>query len=171
MTARGFIVEAAALGGLWLALSGHYDAFHLGLGVVSVGLVIWLNSSGPATGGMRIKGFRALVYFMWLVMEIVTSALHVARVVLSPKMPLDPSIVRFTSIQPNDAARVILGNSITVTPGTLTLDINGDQFVVHALTKATARALLAGSMQRRVSLLFQRTAGPEISDVERSQKT
>jgi multicomponent Na+:H+ antiporter subunit E len=156
---RGGLLQGLALMALWLLMSGIYDGFHIGLGVLSVILVLLLNfrfafpSPDTAETGQPHWG-RILLYLPWLVKEMVLSGLHVARVVLTPRMPLDPRLIRFKSKQPNDVARVILGNSITLTPGTLTVDMGKEEYLIHALTRATAEGLLNESMQTRVARLF-----------------
>ena len=157
---RRFLVQGVVLMALWLLLSGHFDAFHVALGVLSVGLVIAINRRLPAVvcrndpPDVRLRLRRLLLYLPWLFLEMVLSSLHVARVVLSPRPPLSPRMVRFKSRQPGDLARVILGNSITLTPGTLTISIDGDEFLVHALSPTTAAGLLTGTMQTKVARLF-----------------
>lgn len=147
---------------LWVFLSGLLDPFHLGLGAVSAGLVLWLNRGIrrlPAVRAApqpeaRLRPLRFLAYCLWLPLQILRSALYVAGLVLHPRLPVRPVVVRFRSRQPNVFAQMVLGNSITLTPGTLTVDVEGDRFVVHALTPKTARELLGGGMQDRVSHLF-----------------
>ena len=85
--------------------------------------------------------------------QIVTSAYYVTKMILAPANRVDPRIVRFRSDQPNEVAEVVLGNSITLTPGTLTLQIRDGHFVVHALTKAGAQDIVNGDMDRRVAEL------------------
>jgi len=173
---RNPIVQAVLLMAVWLILSGHYDFLHILYGVISVALVIGLNlrlrgiplvENQPA-GMARIRIDRLVVYLPWLLWQIIQSGVYVAYVVLHPRMPIDPEILRFRSRQPGVMAKVILGNSITLTPGTLTLDIRGDDFTVHALTKDTARGLYEGSMPAWVASLYQKDSRPDdlCTDVE-----
>ncbi len=76
-----------------------------------------------------------------------------ARIVLSPRLPISPTLVELDAKPTTDAGRVLLGNSITLTPGTVTLDIYADRLLVHALTKEGAAALEEGEMNRRVASL------------------
>jgi multicomponent Na+:H+ antiporter subunit E len=161
-------VQFVALMTVWVVLSGFFDAFHLGLGVLSVALVVGMNPpiSAPGEAAPTLPRWgRVLVYIPWLAMEMMLAAVDVARVVLRPRMPLSPRLVRFRSRQPNEVARVILGNSITLTPGTLTVDIDGDEYLVHALTEGAARDLLQDRMQTRVAGLFIDTPDDTITDV------
>ncbi len=169
----GLVVQVLLLMALWLVLSGLYDAFHLGLGTLSVACVLWLNRRrrgaprvvGSARGRTEVHVLRFAAYCGWLLGQILLSALHVAGVVLHPRLPVSPKMVRFRSDQPNDVARMLLANSITLTPGTLTVEVDGDEFTVHALTEATARDLLDGTMQAKVARLFCDEPGRAVYDV------
>lgn len=166
----GVGTQAALLMALWVVLSGFLDPFHLGLGGASVALVLWVNRGirrlpafrAAAQPDATLRPLRFLEYCLWLPVQILRSAIYVAGVVLHPRLPVRPVVVRFRSRQPNAFAQMILGNSITLTPGTLTVDVEGDWFVVHALTEKTARELLGGAMQRKVARLFTDEPGPMV---------
>jgi multicomponent Na+:H+ antiporter subunit E len=171
------LVEALLLLVVWLLLSGRYDLMHVGLGLVSVGLVLLMNREPyqPPPAGQpavpRLRWGRLLSFLPWLLWQMVVSALHVARVVFSPRSALHPSVIHFRSAQPRESAAVILGNSITLTPGTLTLDIAGDEYTVHCLTGRTESGLLDGSMPHRVARLFQDQPGDMVFDVHRERRS
>lgn len=157
---------------LWLFLSGHYDLFHIFLGVASVVLILVMNRRRESASSQLLQSIRwgrVLRYLPWLIKEMVLSALYVMRVVLAPRMPLNPHLVSFKSAQPNDVAKVILGNSITLTPGTLTIDIDQQEFVVHALTYSLATGLLNETMQTKVASLFTDNPGKMVFDGRTSQ--
>jgi multicomponent Na+:H+ antiporter subunit E len=99
---------------------------------------------------------RMLFYVPWLVWQIVVASLQVAAVVLNPKMPIDPSILRFKTRLPSTSAKVILGNSITLTPGTITMQIKGDEFLVHALMDASSTGIIDGSLPGEVAKLYEK---------------
>ncbi len=154
---RGLLIQAVLLMAVWLILSGYYDFLHIFYGVICVAFVVWLNNrltvlplAGERCGEKQIILSRLLTYLPWLLWQIAVSGFYVAGVVLKPNPRLAPTIVRFTSRQPGVVARVILGNSITLTPGTITLAIDGDLFTVHALTAETAtwKAAWPGSTAR-----------------------
>lgn len=155
---------------LWVLLSGYLDLFHLGLGAVSAALVLWINRGirrlpafrAAAQPDATLRPLRLLGYGLWLPVQILRSAVYVAGIVLHPRLPVRPVVVRFRSRQPNVFAQMILGNSITLTPGTLTVDVEGDRFVVHALTEKTARELLGGTMPHKVARLFGDRSGPAV---------
>jgi multicomponent Na+:H+ antiporter subunit E len=159
---RGLILQASLLAAIWLILSGKFQPIYYFWGAVSIALVLWMSNhlhtipyaANEPCGSTKIIIPRLIAYIVWLVWQIVKSGVYVAYVVLHPKMPIQPMIVRFTSRQPNVLARVILGNSITLTPGTLTLDIEGSHFTVHALTRDTEEDLVNGEMESNVARLY-----------------
>jgi multicomponent Na+:H+ antiporter subunit E len=158
---RNLAVQAILLMGAWLILSGHYDLLHVLYGVGSVVLVLWLGQRldreplADAAGESSIRVGRLLLYLPWLLWQIIASGAYVAKVVLSPRLDIRPRILRFRSEQPGVMPKVILGNSITLTPGTLTLDIRGSVFTIHALTEATAAGLASGEMQAWTASLYR----------------
>lgn len=150
------VLAWAALFVMWVILSGKFDAFHLGCGVVTVGVLIWLHRGLEPfrpQGAPGIRLLRLIPYMFWLTKEMVVAALQVAVVILRPKGRLDPRLFRFESEQPNLLNAVIFGHSITLTPGTITLDLENDRYLVHALTPGGARGVIHGSMHRRVARL------------------
>jgi multicomponent Na+:H+ antiporter subunit E len=141
----------------WLLLSGHYDLFHLSLGLICSLLVAFLshdllieNISAPKR--LR-KAWRFISYVPWLIYQIVLANFHVAYLVLNPKA-IDPQIVRFKTRLKSQFSMVTLGNSITLTPGTITMDIVDGEFHVHALSEKVADDLLSGEMERRVAHVY-----------------
>lgn len=143
--------------GLWMLLSGKLEAFHLGVGVATIAFVFWQATVLPpleTSGAAQLRFLRLVPYAGWLMWQMLLSAIYVARVVIRPEQHLDPQLVEFKSAQPTLFSGVILANSITLTPGTLTIDLQENRFVVHALTSKTARDVLDGDMARRVARLF-----------------
>ncbi len=151
---------------LWLILSGKFDAFHVSIGAVSA-LCVALGTrrllllppdiGRPGTHPTNVLPLRFLGYIPWLIWQIIVSSLHVAYVVLHPKMPIQPRLLRFDTSFPHVLAQLTLATSITLTPGTVTLDVDNDEFLVHALTDTSAQGLepQGGPMHRRVAALFQ----------------
>ncbi len=141
----------------WLLLSGHYDLFHLSLGLICSLLVTFVSHDlliENISGSKRIrKTRRFLSYVPWLIYQIVLANLHVAYLILNPKA-IDPRIVRFKTRLKSQFSMVTLGNSITLTPGTITMDIIDGEFHVHALSKKVADDLLSGEMERRVAHVY-----------------
>lgn len=140
----------------WLLWSGIYKPMVLGLGVFSVAVVTYLAvrmNFFSHTDGLQYMIWRLPFYWAWLLKEILKSAYHVARIVLSPSLPIKPRIVRIVSERDQEMPQVILGNSITLSPGTVTIDIDGSQILVHCINDATAEDLKSGELQRRVDRL------------------
>lgn len=138
----------------WLLWSGIYEPLILSFGLASCLLVVWLVHRMDRIDGSHTDWglvLRSPIYLPWLIKEIVLSNLAVARIILSPKMPIRPQLVRLTASQNSEIGRVIYANSITLTPGTITLDLRGDQLLVHALADPFAEGLREGEMDRRVT--------------------
>lgn len=145
---------ALVLFALWLLLSGHYVPLLIGLGALSVLLVVTiaLRMDVVDREGHPIHlSPKALLYWPWLGWEIVKANLDVARRILSPTLPISPTVIRLKASQKSDLGRVIYANSITLTPGTVSIDIDGEHIEVHALTREAAQALRTGDMDRRVT--------------------
>ena len=153
---------------LWLILSGKFDAFHVSIGAVSA-LCVALGTrrllllppdiGPPGVHPTNALPLRFLGYIPWLIWQIIVSSLHVAYVVLHPGMPIRPRLLRFDTSFPHVLAQLTLATSITLTPGTVTLDVDNDEFLVHALTDTSAQGLepQGGAMHRRVAALFQQS--------------
>lgn len=154
------MLHAAGLGFsmyiLWLLLSGHYVPLLLSLGVASCAFIVWImhrmdtidHEAFPLH--MTPRGFG---YFPWLVWEIVKSNWTVAKIILAPGLPISPTMVTVKASQATDVGRVTYANSITLTPGTLSVHMEGDEIVVHALTREGAESFAEPEMDRRVSKL------------------
>ncbi len=143
-----------ALFGLWLLLSGHYEPLTIGLGAAScifVALIAYRMDVADREGHPVHLTWRTLIYWPWLLWEIVKANIDVARVILDPKLPISPRVIKVTASQADDLGRVIYANSITLTPGTVSIDVRGSMIEVHALTGALAEGLQSGQMDRRVA--------------------
>ncbi len=156
----------------WTVLSGKFDAFHLTLGAGSALWVAYttrkLLSIEPAIKDLHVKTWRRWPnYTVWLLKEIVVSAWDVAKVVMTPGLPISPRLVKFHFDLDHTVAHLTLTNSITLTPGTVTIDFDsGGDYVVHAITKEAAEALVPetgdGEMQKRVRHLYSRQKTAEL---------
>ena len=148
------------LAGFWLAFSGMYLALLLSLGVLSCALVLWLViRADRADGQPAAIGFRPvryLGYAGWLAKEIAVSNLDVARRILRGPDAIDPVMRRLPVSQASEAGRVTYANSITLTPGTVSVDLDEETVQVHALTAQGMDSLAEGEMDRRVSHLEKR---------------
>ena len=147
--------------GFWILLSGKFDLFHLTLGVLSSGLVALLSTDILMHDAMKndrlVIAFRFLCYIPWLLYQIVLSTLHVAFLALHPNIlnKIDPTIVTFKTKLKSNIAQVALANSITLTPGTITIRIEDGVFYVHAISRKAA-AGLPGEMEDRLAKVFER---------------
>ena len=145
---------------LWVILSGKFDLFHLSLGVISCIMVTLFSKDllfpEPRTAGSFGTWIRFIRYIPWLLYQIFVANLRVLYLVFHPKMMdlIDPQIFRFQSRLKGDLSLVTFANSITLTPGTITVyvSINGI-FTVHALDKKS-REGLPGEMERRIAKTF-----------------
>ena len=141
---------------LWALLSGKPDLFHLGIGVLAVAFIVWLQRGLPAFRNVDdppLKVTRVFVYLGWILWKMVESAFQVSLLILKGPRSLDPRLLAFRSDQPSLVNSVILANSITLTPATLVVDLQNNRFLVHALTRESAEEVLNGDMARRVAWL------------------
>lgn len=143
----------------WVIWSGMFDAFHLSLGVISCLLVIYMShdilfTREKFTSKHLIEVIRFIKYIPWLLYQIVLSNIHVASLVLNPKMPIDPQLIRFKAKLKKNISVVIFANSITLTPGTITADIKEGEFYVHCISRNVADDLLTGEMENKAAYIF-----------------
>lgn len=150
------ITLGGSLFAVWVLLSGHFEPLLLGLGLLSSALVVAIAIRMDVVDheGVPVQlGRRLLFYIPWLVKEIVKANVAVMRVVLSPSLPISPAIVRVRGLQKTDLGRVIFANSITLTPGTITVGVQGEELTVHALVSRFVDEMEEGDMNRRVAAL------------------
>jgi multicomponent Na+:H+ antiporter subunit E len=144
----------AALFIFWLLLSGMYTPFLVlaGLGAsIAVAVLAWRMDVADREGHPVHLTLGALAYWPWLVKEIVKSGWQVSRIILHPRLPISPTLVRFQPSQKSTVGLVTHANSITLTPGTITVEADHREFLVHALTRAAAAGVVDSEMDRRVS--------------------
>ncbi|MDA0811296.1 MAG: Na+/H+ antiporter subunit E [Verrucomicrobia bacterium] len=146
----------------WVIFSGLFDPFHLALGVVSCLLVTWMSSRmlfTNRTDGMGVRARQAFMlvgYLSWLLWQIVMANVHILKLALSPAGlgEVRPRIVRFRTGLRTDFGKFLLAQSITLTPGTVTIKIIGDEFVIHAISRFSADGL-DGAMEARIAAIFE----------------
>ncbi len=137
----------------WILMSGFFTPFLLVAGAGCALLVGWLAHRMEVVdreGQPFHLTWAAFSYWPWLAKEILKSALDVSRVMLDPKLPASPTVVRFRPRQRTAVGLVTHANSITLTPGTLSVEVAPEEFVVHGLTRASASAAVDSDMDRRV---------------------
>ena len=138
----------------WLLLSGLFTPFLLSAGAGCAVAVVWFAQRMDLVdreGHPIHLGPRVMLYWVWLLKEIVKSAWEVSRIIVSPKLPISPTLVRFEPSQRTDVGLVIHANSITLTPGTITIEATAGQFLVHGLTRSGAEATVGSEMDRRIT--------------------
>ena len=139
----------------WIIMSGMFDTFHLTLGVICCIIVSLISHKllffGPEGQPWLRRIIGMLGYLPWLFWQIVLACVDIARIVLSPRMMdlIDPQTIHFTTRLKTTFARVTFAQSITLTPGTVTVFTQGDEFTVYALTQDTADSL-PGEMEERI---------------------
>lgn len=143
LTGLGLILAA-----LWLALSGVYKPLMLGLGAASIGLVLWLTWRMEIVGAEHdpvVFSWRLPLYWGWLVGQIISANIDVIRCILDPSR-VAPQTLHVSEPDTTSIGVVTYGNSITLTPGTVTLNAEAGRLTVHALHQSSADELRSGQM-------------------------
>ncbi len=155
-----FILSFIILFATWLLLSGKFDLFHLTLGFISCALISIYTGDllfpSSKMEGLLGLWFRFIKYLPWLIYQVFIANVHVLYLVFHPRMMelIDPRIVRFESKLKSDLARVTFANSITLTPGTITVNMSiFGNFAVHAIDAPSAESL-PGEMEQRIAKVF-----------------
>lgn len=146
------VLTALLLTAVWAVLSGRFDILHLGAGIV-VASAIALNFPGWKDR-TRFHFGRFILFIPWLAVQVIKSNLRVARSVLSPRLAIAPTFVSRRPDVAGDRGLTLLGASTTLTPGTLTVDIDEHEMFVHALDSRSARDVERGIMAGRVATVF-----------------
>jgi multicomponent Na+:H+ antiporter subunit E len=149
-----YVSLAVFLFAFWIVLSGHYTPVLIAAGVVSaaVCVLIAIRARVADAEGHPVELVRGTVtYFPWLIREIVKSAWSVATIIVHPRLPISPTMTVVRASQKTTVGVATYANSITLTPGTITVRVNGNDLTVHALTRDGALDLEGGAMDRRVS--------------------
>lgn len=137
----------------WLILSGMFTPFLVASGfacALAVTLLVRRMDLIDHEGHPVHLAWHALLsYWPWLVWEMMKSGWDVTRRILHPALPISPALVAFTPSQKSDIGLVIHANSITLTPGTIAIEVGPQRFLVHALTQSGAAGLAASEMDRR----------------------
>jgi multicomponent Na+:H+ antiporter subunit E len=145
----------------WQALSARVDPLFIGLGVLSAAAGTWFGTRlidgvlGLREDAAPIDVWQLALYLVWLLGRIPPAGLAIARVVLDPRHPPRPGVMRFRTTLRSPAAKALLANSITLVPGTITLNVERDEFTVHAFTPDTVLDLATAATQRRIAKVFR----------------
>ncbi len=157
-TARKYVAVFAGSFLFYQAI-GTLSGFDLATGAVTAGLVAALLAPvvfgrQPSLTRLAVQSVRMAVYAPYLLWEIAKANVQIAYVVLHPSLPIDPKVVEFRAAVWGDVPVTTLANSITLTPGTLTVDVTGRSFVVHSLTSGARADLFEGALERAVRFVF-----------------
>ena len=149
-----FLITAIAMFIFWILLSGEFTFILITSGVVASLIVAYL-SHDIFVGKADLKTetgrvFKFIVYIPWLLWEIILANVEIAYLVLNPKPLIDPQLVHFKNDLKTDLGIVTLAHSITLTPGTVTVEANREEFVIHAIWQKSADGIIGGEMQRKV---------------------
>lgn len=148
------VILMAVLSAVWLSWSGHFEPLTLGLGAGSVAFVVWLSHHMKVVDSESVPVgllyFRLATYLPWLGWEIAKANLDVARRILSlGAPPISPRLIQVPASQESEIVQVVYANSITLTPGTVSIDLRGGKVLVHALHADAAAGVETGEMDRR----------------------
>jgi multicomponent Na+:H+ antiporter subunit E len=141
---------------LWWLLSGFFEPLLLGFGLFSCALVVligWRMDVIDHEGHPVELGLRALTYFPWLTLEIIKSNIDVAKRICRAEPDISPQLFRTPASQASELGQVIYANSITLTPGTISLQIEGRRVLVHSLSRDGREGVESGEMDRRVTAM------------------
>ncbi len=147
----------------WVAFSGKFDAFHLGLGALSSLIVTVISQDllfadrGKSLGERFGEGGRFVKDVLWLLWQVALANVHVFKLAMTKagEEAIAPRVVKFKTKLKSDFAKFVFANYFTLTPGTITIQIKGDQYVVHAISEMVAKDLLTGEMEKRVAAVFE----------------
>ncbi len=158
--APGVLITTGLLFGLWLGLSDKYDAFHLGAGLASALVVAIHNRRLLAIGLRRTRRgrlvtryvfsfpwYRLVVLVPWALWQILVANWQVARMILHPRLPIDPRVDRISTGLRSELARAAAATLITLTPGTCVLAIDGDELTVHSIHPVSSASIASGLVE------------------------
>lgn len=160
---KAAVAQFAGLLGFWFLLSARTEPLFVAMGVASVAVVTAVTrrsladvagDTTPGLGAAVCRVWRFGVFLLWLLSRIPPSAWQIASLALRPSLPIQPHVVTFTTGLSTPLARTVLANSISLVPGTATLEVDGDRFVVHALVPSAADDLRTAQLQNRIAEAF-----------------
>lgn len=151
------LVSAVALFAFWLLLSGMFVPFLLAAGFgCAIAIKLFsrrLSAIADENDRIDLDWAKFLAYCPWLIREIIVAAWDVSKRILSPRLPISPALVEFRPSQKTDIGLVIHANSITLTPGTISVEAEHGRFLVHAISEEGALSLAGSEMNRRCTEL------------------
>ena len=148
-------LKAMVLFVFWVLLSASFEWIHLSLGLVFSFAVAWGNAGHSSFVPKFRLWSRILLYFPWLFYKIVQSSLHLSKLILHPALPIAPQLISVESKLNHHAAIVLLGNSITLTPGTVTAEVDRNKLIVHALDKVLGEDVENKQIESKIAEIFR----------------
>ena len=148
-------LKAMVLFVFWILLSASFEWIHLSLGLVFSFAVAWSNAGHSSFVPKFRLWSRMLLYFPWLFYKIVQSSLHLSKLILHPALPIAPQLISVESKLNHHAAVVLLGNSITLTPGTITAEVDRNKLIVHALDKVLSEGVTNKQIESKIAEIFR----------------
>ncbi len=152
-------LKITVLFAIWLVLSGTDNPFHVGLGLVASCGVAWLNSGRADSYARHFPVVGMLWYLPWLLGRIVQSGLHLTALILRPSLPIAPRLIHYRTNLQHQVGIVLLANSITLTPGTITVEVQAQELVVHAIDAEAGHDLTTQRMERHIDRMFRKKTG------------
>lgn len=147
------IFSALALFGLWLVLSASGNFAHLAFGALVAAIVVWVSPK-PNPNAKKLFWVAAIAYIPWLFIRVLKSGIHVSKLILQAELPIKPTLIEHKTSLSSDGELTVLGNSITLTPGTITVEVEPGKLLVHAIDGDSHQELSAGAFDTKVSQLF-----------------
>ena len=139
---------------LWLLLSETFKPAHMAVGLASALIIALLSRDPSVSRAYTVRWAHALLYFPWLFGRIFLSGLHLSYLILHPRLPIKPQLFRHRVRLGNEEAVMLMGNSITLTPGTVTVEANTEELIVHAMDDESTQDVATGRLERKVTAVF-----------------
>lgn len=154
------LAAGATIFAFWLVISASLELADLLLGAVLSAVLgvwsvrfLWAGEAPRVSPGQLLALLRYLLGFS---LQVFRSAVHVARVVVDPRLPISPRLITCRTELRREISRVAFAHSVSLTPGTLTVDMDGGTFLVHCLDERSATRILSGELERQVARVFER---------------
>jgi multicomponent Na+:H+ antiporter subunit E len=161
------LVTVVLLAAVWIVWSWHFEPLIIGFGVVAVLLTVLvarrLQILDEETVPFELN-LRLLVFLPWLAWEVVKANLQVARTILSPSLPIRPHLIRVPADQRTTIGNVVLANTITITPGTISLDLRDGVILVHCLDDEMADQDSSGTSAKMIHWLEKRVREDQLDE-------
>lgn len=139
---------------LWLLLSESFRPAHMAVGLASAFVVALLSRDPSVSRTYTVRWMHAVLYFPWLFSRIFLSGMHLSYLILHPRLPIKPQLFRHRVRLGNEEAVMLMGNSITLTPGTVTVEANAEELLVHAMDDESTMDVATGRLERKVTGVF-----------------